>query len=220
MPAGRPKKSDAVLEVELRITPPDQKQITEWYSDTDDIEKLLCCKEGGEGTDKQLHYHCYLKTSRTRTWMTEWIYRVARCKDTGERGNAVFFSRKLHENSIGYIVKQGDVAHRKGIDDRYINEYIAKSEEYCRAKETKRKREQRTRKAQVDEILELVKNHLKETPGDRYVEGIAQMLLSEFHLRNLLLPSRSTLETIILTLLFPYNPDHVRSIYTRNLVPI
>lgn len=214
MPPGRPKKSDIILTLELRITPPDQEPITDWHVD-ENVTKLLACQEGGIGTTKQLHYHCYIETPRTRNWLLQWIYTITRCRHTGHKGNQVFFSRKPHDHTMGYIVKEGNVVVRHGIDQTLITDYIQQSKQYAQEKERERKKDQRTRKTQVDEIMENVKKHLEETPGDRTVAGIAWMILDEFRLRNLLLPNRSNLEQMTLTLLYTYNPEHVRHVYTK-----
>lgn len=214
MPPGRPKQSDVILQLELRITPPDQQPIVDWLLE-DHVTKFLACEEGGPDTDKQLHYHCIIETPRTRNWLIEWIYRVARCKESGERGNAVFFTRKPHDHTMGYIVKCKKIVCRHGYDQPLITEFLNRSDEYRKEKERNRKKKTRERQEMIAEIMSAVQKHLEQTPRDRAVKQIAQLILSEFRLRNALLPPRGSLEQMTLTLLYPYNPDHVLFVYSK-----
>lgn len=218
MPPGRPKKTDTVLELEVRITPPDQQPITQWLVEQDEaVQQLLSCEEGTTNGEPKLHYHCLIRTTHSRTWLTKWIYTVARCIETGEKGNAVFFTRKPHEHSIGYVLKHNAIVCRKGYEQQFVDEWILKSKQYRTDKETERKRDQRSRKYQQAEIMETLKKGLHDATIERSVEGIAQVILNEFRFRNLLLPTRSQIEQMILTQLYPYNQQFVQSMLIRHL---
>lgn len=208
-------KSDpnAVLELELRITPPDGTQITEWYLD-DDFVKFAAYEEGGVGTEKKLHYHCYIVYKRSRTLLTKWIYKVARSDE--DTGNAVFFSRKPHEHTFGYISKQRNLVMRHGIDQTLITEWYNQSDEYLRTKERERKRKHRTRKERIDEILEHARKGLQTRDIDRSVDGVIKYIIAACNDAGLILPTRTSMEGYVVSLLAQYDKHLVTSYYARN----
>lgn len=214
MPAGRPQKTMEPYDIELRITPPDQQPITDWCI-TDKTSVVLACEEGEAGSDKKLHYHVFMTTTMSRPMLEKWVYTVARSND--EKGNAVFFSRKTHENTIGYVVKDGNVMCRHGLTDVYITECFEKSKAYKREKETNRKRKQRSRDEITCEIKTNIKKALIDDRETRNLGYIVASLLGHFHDANLQLPMRSQVETIALSLLYPYKPLEVLGYYTSNL---
>lgn len=210
----RVKKNDDVLQLELRITPADGEQITDWKL-TDDHLKFISFMEGGAGTAKALHYHCYIEYARSRTLLLKWIYSIAHCFH-GETGNAVFFSRKPHSHTFGYICKSGTVACRHNFEQTTIDEWFQQSEEYLKSKETSRKRKQRKREEAVGAIKAAVIKGLKEHTISHSVDAVIDRLLSEFHNNNLALPSRSIMETITMGCLYHVDRGFVRSYYMKS----
>lgn len=210
----RTKLTDSVLELELRITPPDCNPITDWLL-TDDHQQFVAYEEGGAGTDKKLHYHCYVKYNRSRTLLVKWIYTIAR-SNKQETGNSVFFSRKPHDHTFGYISKENNLVIRKGIDQSLITEWYNQSQAYKRTKERDRKRKQRTRKEVIDEILDHCRNGLKERSIDKSVEGVINYIITACNDAGLILPTRNAMDGYVVSLLASYNNSLVMSYYTKS----
>lgn len=205
---------DELLTLELRITPPDGQLITDWQVTDKDFKQVIAAKEGGT-EDCRLHYHAYVECLRSRTWLIKWIYSIARCNN-GEQGNAVFFTRKPHDNTIGYVVKHGDVVVRHGCSETFITEWLNKSDEYRRAKEAGRKRRQRIEKSFTQEVRNKVVARLEESRDLRTPEGVLTLILAEYSEAKKVYPNRSTIENIIVTVLHPYEPSLTRAFYLRN----
>jgi len=210
----RPKLDPNALYIrELRITPPDGKPITDWKVNEDDFKVLLACEEGGT-EDVRLHYHAYIECKRSESWLKKWVYSIAHCYH-GESGNTVFFSRKPHEHTIGYVVKHGNIASRFGCSETFITEWLAKSQQYRTDKDTARKRAQRVEKAFTQTLREKVSTTLRETPDLRTPHETMKLILAEYHEAKKQYPTRSTMESLIVTLLHPYDMDLVRAFYLR-----
>lgn len=209
----KPKSGDLYVR-ELRITPADGLPITDWKINEDDFKQVIAAEEGGE--DKKLHYHLYIESTRSESWIRKWIYSIAHCEN-GEQGNSVFFSRKPHENTLGYVVKYGNIVVRHGCSQTYIDEWIGKSDQYRKSKESTRKRAQRTRQSMIQEILDQVETDLKANSIDRTVHGITDALLYNFKL-NGLYPMKNQFEMMVIKLIHPYNDNFVRLFYTNNLL--
>jgi len=205
---------DELLILELRITPPDGNPITDWQIKPEDFKQLIVGKEGGTD-DCRLHYHAYVECLRSRTWLIKWIYSIARCKH-GEQGNAVFFTRKPHDNTIGYVVKHGDVVVRHGCSETFITEWLSKSDEYRRAKESSRKRRQRIEKSFTQDVRKKVVEALRESPDLRSPERVLDLILQEYHEAHKVFPNRTTVENLIVTVLHPYHGSMARAFYLRN----
>lgn len=212
MPRGRPQLPGPPVELELRITPPDQRPIDDWQID-DKILRFIAFQEGGD--DKKLHYHCIITTIMSKYMLTQWIYRIARCE--GQKGNAVFFSRESDNNKCyGYVAKHGNCVIRHNYNQTTIDEWICRSKEYLASLEAKKKRRQREADDKRLEIRQLVhkglaEGHIERTPG-----GIASKLIESYVAYGMTLPPRGSMETTILTLLYPYSPDFVENFYVKN----
>lgn len=200
---------------ELRITPPDQEEIADWKLG-DDFKVAIFAKEGGVGTGKQLHYHGYIESFRSASKITKWIYDIAHCHN-GERGNAVFFSRQPHDNTIGYVVKHGDIVCRHGVEETFITEWIERSSQYRRDKDAVRKRTNRSASNVRGEIIDEVKQRLEEHEALRYEEQVVGMLLAGYCQRGLVFPPRSTIENIACSILYKYHPELINAFYCKNL---
>lgn len=214
MPRGRPRNVIAPLELELRITPPDGEPITDWQID-DSIEQLVSFQEGGD--EKKLHYHCYIKCTMSRPTLTKWIYKISRCNN-GESGNAVFYSRKPHAHTFGYIAKNKTISIRHGLSQTFIEEWFKESDEYKKQRESKRKRDQRDRSLITLDIRQQVAEDLKQGTINKDVSSIVERLIQLYHENNLTFPPRSQIEQATMTLLYPYNSGYVQGWYARNLI--
>ena len=207
----KPKSGELYIR-ELRITPPDGLPITEWKVTEDDFKVCVAAEEGGD--EKRLHYHLYIESFRSETWIKKWIYSIAHCYN-GESGNSVFFTRKPHENTIAYVVKYGNVVVRHGCSQTYIDEWITKSNEYRQNKESIRKRVQRSRQGIIKQICEEVASGLKGGSVEPSWDTIADELLNYFKLHDIY-PIRSQFELMVIKLIHPYKPEFVRSFYTNS----
>jgi len=212
----RPKHNpDAVLALELRITPPDGKPIEDWKLG-EDFNQVIAAQEGGDD-DCRLHYHLYIETLRSRSWITKWIYSIAHCEN-GESGNAVFFSRKPHDNTIGYVVKHGNVVVRHGCAQTFIDEWMAKSAQYRKDKDSAKQRAKRLKKTFTQALLGKIVEALRQDVSLRTPERVLDMILAEYHEAKLLNPSKTIIENLIMSALYPYNTGLVRAFYLRNIL--
>lgn len=211
----RPKLNpDELLKLELRITPPDANPITEWNITDADFKQVIIAQEGGTD-DCRLHYHAYIETLRSRSWIVKWIYNIAHCYN-GEQGNSVFFSRKPHDNTIGYVVKHGNVVVRHGCSDSFIEEWLNKSDEYKRTKEALRTRLKRLKKSFTQDVRDKVVERVRETAELRTPEQVLQLILAEYHEAQMTFPSRTQVENLIVTILYPYDNGLTRAFYLRS----
>lgn len=208
-------KSGEIYKRELRITPPDQVPITDWKVNADDFVKLLACEEGGVDTEKKLHYHLYIESTRSESWIKKWIYSIAHCYN-GESGNAVYFSRQPHEHTIGYVIKSGNVVCRHGIEETFIIEWIAKSDEYKRNKEASRKRQQRSRAGILQSMMDGVASDLKTERIDRTAEAVSEALQDRY-ITEQVYALRTQHEMMVIKLIHPYDTSFVRSYYNNFL---
>lgn len=208
----RPKLSDDNLVRELRITPPDGQPIVDWKV-TSDIVKLVAFQEGGGGTNKALHYHCLIEYTRSRELLVKWIYTIAHCYN-GETGNAVFFTRKPHKNTCGYIAKSGNVAYRHNYEQTTLEQWFNDSEDYLKSKEAKRKQKQRTREEVVYNLKKNIQEQINAGDIPRSPGPVLDRIISEFNNNNLALPNRNAMELLIATCM---GTSFLKSYYLKNL---
>ena len=187
--------------------------ITDWQIN-DDFKVLLAAEEGGTD-DVRLHYHLYVETPRSESWLKTWIYRIAHCYN-GESGNTVFFSRKPHANTIGYVVKHGCIVARHGLEETFITEWLAKSEQYRRDKDTARSRSKRLAKAFTHEVLKKVVEAVRTDPALRSPGNVLNLILAEYREANKTYPTRTQVESLVATVLHPYDDHLVRSFYLKS----
>lgn len=205
---------DEILALELRITPPDGQPIDDWKIVDTDFKQVIAAKEGGTD-DVRLHYHLYIETLRSRSWITKWIYSIAHCYN-GEQGNSVFFSRKPHDNTIGYVVKHGDVVVRHGCTDSFIEEWLNKSDAYKRSKEAAKQRLKRLKKSFTQDVRDKVVERIRDAPELRTPEQVLNLILAEYHEAKMTFPSRTQVENLIVTILYPYDNGLTRAFYLRS----
>lgn len=213
----RPKKTNGrAIEYDVRITPTDANEI-DFNPNADDFEVFVACKEGGEGTEKRLHYHIYVRTIRSETWLRQYFAILGKSTET-EKGNAVYSLRKAHEGTVGYVVKEGDVKCRLGWDNQFLEEMITKSNQYRKDKETERKRGQRAKENCLAEIVKVVAEGVKSDPQPT-PRVVMSRILHEYNERQIRFPNRSTLENCVMTILYKTRPTLVEEYYLRNIEP-
>lgn len=212
---GRPKKQDGeVRKLDVRLTPDNQLPI-EFGSrsgiTSDDFIKALVCEEGGEGTDKKLHYHAYFETRRSETWMTGWLKRL-----TGGSGNKFYSQRQAHEGTLGYCVKDEKIVFSLGFSEGEITELVNQSRQYRKDNETDKKRRQRAKENFLGEYMKEVAEALESvaTPTPH----LCMRLLIDCYARDeKRFPPRSSLETATMSILYKFNKDLVIDWYSKNL---
>lgn len=212
----RPRKNpDELLKRELRITPPNEERIEDWLLD-DKVIKFVAFEEGGGDTGKKLHYHCYIETTMTSQALPKWIYRVANCIETGERGNAVFFTRAPHEHTFGYISKEHKCVISHGILQRTLDEWFTQSAEYVKQRATVRKREQRTRSDELQNIYDLVALELEQKVIQSEIMPTIYSVLEKCHSSGIRFPARTQMEQMVIKLLYRYNAQIAGLYYARS----
>jgi len=212
---------DELLVLELRITPPDGHPITEWEVSDQNFKQVIAAQEGGTETVR-LHYHAYVECKRSKTWLTKWIYSIARVplgpdgKPTGPKGNSVFFTGKPHDNTIGYVIKHGNIVVRHGCSETFITEWIAKSEQYRKDHAAAKKRKQRIEKSFTQQVRESIVAMLESSPELRNPSKVLDCILHEYHQAHKVFPNRSTVENLIATLLYPYEGHMISAYYLKS----
>lgn len=212
---------DELLILELRITPPDGQPITEWDISDQNFKQVIAAKEGGTDTCR-LHYHAYVECRRSRTWITKWIYSIARVpldeygKPIGPKGNSVFFTGKPHDNTIGYVVKHGDIVARHGCTETFITEWLVKSEQYRKDRASVKKRGQRIEKSFTQQVRNKVAEVMENSPELRTPSRMLPLILQEYHDAHKVFPNRTTIENLIVTLLYPYDGHMVDAFYLKS----
>lgn len=209
--------SGKILQLEIRLTPYDQQPITErdLQPHMEHIDKLLLCQEGSPNGSPKLHYHGFIETKKSESWLRKTLRELTHCTDTSINGNSLYFTRKPHEHTFGYITKSGNVSHRHGITQTTIDEWLEQSSQYAKDKATERKRKQRTRDDELAHVVEEVNNYLQNSEM-RNEHVIVNEILKICHQDQIRFPSRSQMEMIVLKLLYPYQPETVRLYYTKS----
>jgi len=203
---------------EIRITPYDQKPITDddLQPYIDLIDKLVLCQEGTPDGSPKLHYHGYIETKKSETWARQILRKLSHCQDTTINGNALYFTHKPHDHTFGYIVKSNNITFCKGYTQTTLDQWLNDSADYRKSKESSRKRKQRTREEQLNDIIEQVKSDLKDNSINRSVPDVISRILALCHSEDIRLPHRSQMDMIVLKLMYPYDDYLVRSYYEKS----
>lgn len=210
--------SGEVYKKEIRVTPYDQEPITDTDLEPfiDHLQKIVLYCEGEPNGSPKLHYHGYIETLKSETWVRQMLRKLSHCEDPKVNGNVLFFTRNPHDNTFGYISKCSGIVVRKGYDQSTLDEWVTRSAEYLKQKEAGRKREQRTRQKELSDITDLVATELKDGDCQRNPLSVIARYLSLCHQGNVHLPTRSQLDLVVLKLLYPYDQYVVRSYYERS----
>lgn len=211
---GRPKSEDAeVRSLDVRLTPANGKIIDfNKYLTEEDFTKVLVCEEGGEYTDKKLHYHAYFETRRSDTYLTK-LYNGM----TGQIGNASYSQRTAHEGTKGYAIKEELVKFQIGFSDQELVSLIEQSRNYRKAVETTKKKESRAK----EKLLVLIMKEVAEVANATRIfspELIMAEILKGYTKHNARFPMRSTLETAVMTCLYAKYPNEVNRWYSKNII--
>lgn len=198
---------------EFRITPPSQEEITDWKI-RPEFSICVAFKEGEPNGSPKLHYHGYLQATCCLRTIQRWLNDVAQSDKYGVKGNAVFFTRRAHEHTIGYISKQRNVALRHGTTQTMLDEWFVRSESYKRDKTAQRKREFRSRQDELTPIFTAVKESLK-TAVSPDADMVITQVLYRCHEENVKFPSRMAMENFVIHALYPYRPELVKSYFHR-----
>lgn len=202
-----------IIEVEFRVTPPGQEEITDWKI-KDQFSILVAFKEGEPNGTPKLHYHGYLQTTLTIKSIQRWLNDVAESDKYGVKGNAVFFTRKAHDHTRGYISKSRNCVLRHGTTQTTLDEWYQSSAEYNKEKVTDRKRKNRTREDELKPIWDSIKEELK-TAISPTPDWIIERVLYKCYEGNIKFPSRMAMENFIIHALYPYRPEFTKSYFNR-----
>ena len=208
----RKPNTATLTEYDIRITPTDQLPITKediLESHLKDAEIVIVGEEGGNPS-LRLHYHMYVKARLSETTISKICSKLGRANQT-QKGNAVFSIRKAHEHSIGYVVKGKQIIYHNQ-DQKLIEEYFKKSDDYLKTRETDRRAASRLKEKTLMDIMKEVEVDYSSTP-----ESVVAHVLKKYHEYGLKFPMRSQLETAILAKLYPHNPLIVINFYSKNL---
>lgn len=209
--------SGEILKLEIRLTPYDQVRIDLTQFDLTSFTQFVLCEEGEPNGVPKLHYHGYLETGRSISWVRSFLRKMANPPEQEKiNGNALFFTKQPHEHSFGYITKYGHVVCRHGVTQTTIDEWIKSSDEYRKQKEATRKRGQRTRADELDAVIEDVESYLKEDHVNRSEACIVARILDICYADKIRFPTKAQMEMFVLKLLYPYDPEVARLYYTRS----
>lgn len=209
---GRPKVDGGQKEWDIRLTPTDQVEVDFSKIDLSDFKVLLACKEGESNGTPRLHYHMYVVTVRSDSFIDTWLAKLGRA--TAEtKGNAVFSKRRSHEGTLGYVVKNGNVVSRHGIDDRFLTETFKKSEDYRKEKETERKRASRGNENFLGNIL-------KDPEVKRLSDPlqIVSVILQKYKEAEKRFPPRSAIESAVMYLIYDHDESSVKRFYSKSFL--
>lgn len=211
----RPRSGD-ILKLEIRLTPYDSEPLTtgELTEVSTFFNKLILFEEGND--EKKLHYHGYVESVFSASKVREKLRSICHCHDQGVNGNVLFFTRKPHDHSWGYISKCGKCIWRHGETQTTIDEWITKSAEYRKSKSRDKKRRQRTREDELRSVVDQVEKDLHNDSSIRYVEAIISRILQICEHHDIRFPTRPQMDSFVLRLLYPYNDGKVRSYYEKS----
>lgn len=213
------KPSGEILKLELRITPPDQQPITDWYEKDLQATILLVAGEGSPNGTPRLHYHIYLETPISKSSVRIWVLKVLQSHidpNVKYNGNSLYFTRQPHDHTIPYIVKSRNVLIRTGITQSVLEDYFKSSDEYNKQKSNTRKKQQRTRLDEYEELYATIKEDLENRTISNDVDSVVSRCLAICYTKSYEFPTRVTMDKLVLKLLYPYNEYLVRSFYTKS----
>jgi len=200
-------------EFDIRITPVDQMPITKEHIQESDLHTsdiIIVAEEGGTPQLK-LHYHLYVKAKLSETKLRQICSLLGRAtKDI--KGNAVYSIRKAHTHTIGYVVKNKNIIYHNQ-NQSIIDTYFELSDDYKKAKEADRKRAFRKQKEIVANIMKAVVVDNSSTPS-----SITRDILQKHNEHRIRFPSRTTMETMVMTLYYKEKPLEVEGFYTKNFL--
>lgn len=207
---GRPKVEAELTKWDVRLTP--EKPIDfERCFDNEDYEKVIICEEGGLGTDKKLHFHCYLESRRSNSYLYNTFAKIC-----GGKGNKFYSMREAHDGTLGYAIKEEVVRFSKNFTEQEIEEIKERSRNYRKDKDADNKRASRAKEKYLATILKEVAEGgcLPTQPAPE--DYIAQILKC-YDRDTKRFPPRATLENAVMTLMYRSDPFYVIRYYTKNI---
>lgn len=179
----------------IRVTPPNGCEVDFIM---DEFEQFIACKEIGK-KHKKLHYHIYCKTTLNDTEIREYLQLMC---DTNATGNGFASCKEAHDGTKGYCVKEqidvDSITHYKGFTRSDLTDLFAQSKQYRNDKEAERKakyrKEQKTQKDIVASVVE-------ELGSASDVAEITQKILTHFKDNGELMPTHSSFERILNTVI-------------------
>lgn len=213
------KPSGEILKLECRLTPPDQQPITDWYESDLQPTVLLVAGEGVPDGTPRLHYHIYLETKISKSSVRLWILKVLDKhidKNVKYNGNSLYFTRQPHDHTIPYIVKSRNVLVRTGITQSVLEDYFKSSDEYNKQKSNARKKQQRTRLDEYQDLYTTLKEDIDNRSLSTNVDDVVSRCLAVCYQKSYEFPTRQTMDKLVLKLLYPHNEYLVRSFYTKS----
>lgn len=212
--------SGKVLKLEIRVTPYDQQPITIEESDLQMFEQLVLCEEGVSNGTPRLHYHGYIETKKSESWLRSFLRKIAHAPTNEQiNGNSLYFTRKPHEHTFGYIVKSGNIRYRHNLSQTTLDEWLETSNQYQKDKSSERKRKQRTRDDELATVVKTVEEDLKNSEHMRNPQIIIDQILSRCAVQGIRFPTRTQMDGFVLKLIYPYDASIVRSFYSKSFPP-
>lgn len=217
---GRPKNEDAeIRKLDIRLTPCTDEEVDfeKWFT-AEDFIRCIAGREIGE-TNKKLHYHIYCETRRSDTWLTNQMYRAARWTPHHPRGNSVFRKNTAHEGTLGYSVKEEDVAYSLGFSSSELDALLQASRQYRRDLEADKKRRDRKKQATMKELVEMAIEHfLSEHSHDLILpRTIVKFILTKCEELDHPFPPRSQMENAIMKVMYKHGQhNYVYDYYCKN----
>jgi len=209
--------SGKVLKLEVRITPYDQQPITIDDEDLQHLDKILLCREGTPNGTPRLHYHGYIETLKSETWIRSLLRKISHAPDNEKiNGNALYFTRKPHDHTFGYIIKSGNIDIRRGFTQTTLDEWIEQSSQYSKDIAATRKRKQRTREDELKCVVEQIEKDLHNHSINRNVSSIIDRFLAICTAESVRFPTRAQMDMYVLKLIHPYDQYMVRSFYLKS----
>lgn len=217
---GRPVKELPLHEVECRVTPPDGKR-PEFNIDL--FTKFVAFEEGGEGTNKQLHYHILLETTVSDYRLAQyWNEMFPAGKGTG---NKLFRNGKPHDKTAPYIAKHKTPVVVKGYTETDLQTWYVQSDEYVAALKKERDRYRRIkskgRKAELksveDEVYQCITQQYNDQVENIYIaRAIVKQFLHICTERLYEFPSRNQMDGVVYRIMYKLRPSYTIAMYCRN----
>jgi len=213
---GRPKKEDAeIRKFSIRMTPCDNEEIQfdKWFTGEDFI-KFIAGREHGTQNGK-LHYHIYCETRRSDTWLNNVMYKATRWTPHHPRGNAVFSRTLAHEGTLGYSVKEEDVAYSLGFASSELDALLEGSRQYRRDLEADKKRRVRKSQNTMKQFIEDAIEHFQDlAPEPR---SVVKFILEKYETSEMPFPSKSQMENAVMKVMYRFSTNYVLDHYCRHL---
>lgn len=208
------RKSTPVTEWSVRITPVNQQPITaEEFKESglDECESLIVCEEGEPNGQPRLHYHLYIKSHLSRTTLERMCAKLGRANNL-VKGNAVFSIKQSNDGTIGYVIKNNNIITSVGYTQTTLDSYFKQSQLY----KTKLETERRIQNKKKDQVFRKIFDDITDFAG---YDDIIEQVTCECTKRGINFPSRMTMESNVLRMMYTRNPRFVNAFYSKIFEP-